>query len=115
MKQSKTTSSSKEEARILRKKVTRMTDSRDSVKSKNREKAKVIKAQQDRERELIENRDQWKAKCKEQEKKNEEQSKILKKLASQLEITEEELQQVIDECSELKKNSLRKPGKSAQS
>lgn len=113
MKQSETTSSPKEEARTLRKKVTRMKESRDLVKSKNREKAKVIKAQQDRERELVENRDQWKAKCKEQEKKNEEQSKILKKLASQLEITEEELQQVIDECSELKKNSLRKPGKSA--
>lgn len=112
MTQHKDASRSKEEARALRKRMTRIENSRDSVKAKSREKAKVIKAQQDRERELKENRDHWKAKCKEQENKNEELSKALKKLASQLEITDEELQQVLDECNELKKKLHRGSGKS---
>jgi SMC interacting uncharacterized protein involved in chromosome segregation len=111
MEQPKDTPASKEEARLLRKKITRIEDSRDALKSKNREKAKAIKVQQGREVELKENRDHWKAKCKEQENKNEELSKALKKLASQLEITEEELQHVLDECNELKKNSRRGVGK----
>jgi SMC interacting uncharacterized protein involved in chromosome segregation len=115
MKQHKDTSSIKEEARNLRKKVSRIESSRDSVKTKSREKAKVIKYQQDRDRELKENRDHWKSKCKEQENKNEELSKALKKLASKLEMSEEELQSVLDDCNALKKKLHRGSGKSAQS
>ncbi len=107
MNQKKDISRTKEEARLLRKKLTRIESSRDSVKTKSRDKAKVIKAQQDRERELKENRDLWKAKCKEQENKSEALDKTLRKLASKLEITEEELKQVVDECTELKKNLRR--------
>jgi SMC interacting uncharacterized protein involved in chromosome segregation len=103
MTQQKDTSSIKEESRKLRKEVTRIKSSRDSVKAKSREKAKVIKAKQDRERELKENRDHWKVKCKEQENKNEELSRALKQLSSKLEMTEEELQRVLDSCNELKK------------
>ena len=107
MNQPEKTPDSQEEPRLLRKKITRLTGSRDSIKVKSREKSKVIKAHQDREQELKENRDHWKARCKEQEKKNEELSRGFKKLADQLEVTEEELQQVLDECNELKKNSTR--------
>jgi hypothetical protein len=112
MKQPDKTPSSNEVPRLLRKKITRLTGSRDSIKVKSREKSKIIKAQQDREQELIENRDHWKVRCKGQEKKNEELSRGLKKLADQLEVTEEELQQVLDECDELKKNSTRGSKKS---
>lgn len=115
MDQNKDSSHVKEEARLLRKKFTRMQNSRDALKSKNQDKAKIIKAQQDREQELKENRDHWKSKCKEQELKNEELRKVLKQLSRKLAISDEELLQVLHECTELKKNSLRRPGKSTPS
>lgn len=57
-----------EEARSLRKKTKRVEESRSLIKAKSREKGKIIKLQQDRQAELERNRDDWKAKCKEQEK-----------------------------------------------
>ena len=42
----------REEARTLRKKVKRIEESRNSIKTKNREKGKTIKAYQDRQKEL---------------------------------------------------------------
>jgi uncharacterized coiled-coil DUF342 family protein len=103
MKQDKENTQPKEPPYVLRKKMKRIEQSRDSVKSKSREQAKSLKAQQKRERELIDNRDGWKAKCKEQECKNDDLNHTLKKVAEQLQVTEEQLQQVLDEFNELKK------------
>lgn len=76
------------EARELRKKLNRIEKSRGAIKSKSREKARAIKAHQDREQELKENRDEWKAKCKEQEKEAEKLRSDLRDLAKQLHLTE---------------------------
>src|SRR5208282_3572284 len=103
MKQNKETTQPKEQPFVLRKRIKRIEQSRDSVKSKSREQAKSLKAQQKRERELIDNRDDWKVKCKEQECKNEGLNNTLKQVAEQLQVTEEQLQQVLDEFNELKK------------
>jgi len=110
MKQDK--ENSKEKPHTLRKKIKRIEESRSTIQSKNREKAKAIKAYQDRETELRSNRDSWKVKCKEQEKENEDLKEKLKLVANTLEITEEQLQQVRDEFNEVKKKSykgFRKP------
>jgi len=56
----------KEEARLLRKKVKRVEENRSSIKTKNSEKGKVSKTQQDRKTELKKNRDEWNTKYKEQ-------------------------------------------------
>lgn len=95
----------KKEARLLRKKLKRTENSRGLTKAKSREKSKLIKAYQDREQELKENRDKWKTKCKEQKKENETLRDDLKKLADQLQISEEDLQKIRDEFNELKKKS----------
>jgi hypothetical protein len=74
-----------EETRLLRKKVKRIDKSRALIKIKSSEKAKIIKASQDRQKELQENRDEWKAKCKEQERENVElhpKKIILRKLST---------------------------------
>lgn len=100
-----------EKPHILRKKIKRVEESRSVVQAKNREKAKAIKAYQDRETELKENRDNWKVKCKEKEKENEELNEKLKHLADTLEITVEQLQQIRDEFNEVKKKSHKGFGK----
>jgi len=94
---------SKDEARELRKKVKRLDDSRAGIKAKNKEKAGAIKAYQDREVELKDSRDQWKAKFKEEEKRNAEQSKKLNEIAVLAEIKEEQLKKIIEEFEDLKK------------
>jgi len=102
----------KEKTHILRKKIKRIEESRSTSQAKNREKAKTIKAHQDRETELKNNRDNWKDKCKEKEKENKSLKEKLKLIANTLEITEEQLQQVRDEFNEVKKKSykgFRKP------
>jgi chromosome segregation ATPase len=95
----------------LRKKIKRIEESRSAIQNKNREKAKAIKAYQDRERELKDNRDDWKIKCKDKEKENEDLKEKLKLLASKLGITEEQLQQIRDEFNEVKKKSHKGFGK----
>lgn len=110
MQQDKT--NSKEKPHTLRKKIKRIEESRSTIQAKNREKAKAIKAYQDRETELKNNRNNWKGKCKEKEKENEDLKEKLKLIASTLEITEEQLQQVRDEFNEVKKKTykgFRKP------
>ena len=103
MKQKKDTPSSKDEARALRKKVKRVEESRCSIKAKNREKGKTIKAYQDRQTELEQNRDSWKTKSKEQEKECEELNNKYKYIASLFEMKEEELRQILKEFEEFKK------------
>lgn len=92
-----------EEARSLRKKTKRVEESRSLIKAKSREKGKIIKLQQDRQAELERNRDDWKAKCKEQEKGRIEVENHYKVLADQLQMKEEELRKMLKELEELKK------------
>lgn len=93
----------KEEARALRKKVKRVEESRSSIKAKSREKGKTIKAHQDRQKELEQNRDDWKVKCKKQEKECIDTDDKYKKVAALLEMKEEELRKIMEEFEELKK------------
>lgn len=93
----------KEEARALRKKTKRIEESRASIKAKNSEKGKVIKAHQDRQTELEKNRDDWKAKCKEQEKERINADDKYKQFAILLGMKEEQLREILKELEELKK------------
>jgi hypothetical protein len=95
----------KEEVRALRKKVKRVEESRSSIKTKSREKGKAIKAHQDRQNELEQNRDDWKAKCKAQEKVRIDADDKYKKVAALLEIKEEELRTIMEEFEALKKKA----------
>ena len=95
----------KEEARTLRKKTKRVEKSRASIKAKNSEKGKVIKAHQDRQTELEKNRDDWKAKCKEQEKDRLHADDKYKQLAALFNVQEEELREMLKELVDLKKNT----------
>lgn len=104
MKQDKT--NSKDKPHLLRKKMKRIEESRNASQAKNREKAKVIKAYQDRETELKNNRDSWKAKCKEKENENKDLKEKITLITSTLEITEEQLQQVRYEFNEVKKKII---------
>ncbi len=111
MKQSKETTQPKEQPYLLRQRIKRIEQSRDSVKSKSRELAKSLKAKQKREVELIDNRDSWKTKCKKQMSENEDLKSAHRKVAEQLQITEEQLQQILDEFNELKKKHHKGFGK----
>jgi chromosome segregation ATPase len=93
----------KEEARILRKKIKRVEESRSAIKNKNREKGTVIRKSQDRQKELEDSRNQWKAKYKEKEKESTEISEKYAYIASLFEIKEEQLRQVLKDFEELKK------------
>jgi chromosome segregation ATPase len=93
----------KDETRALRKQIKRVEESRSSIKTKSREKGKVIKAHQDRKTELEKNRDDWKAKCKEQEKERMEADDKYKHVAALLDIKEEQLREILKEFEELKK------------
>lgn len=93
----------KEQPHTLRKKIKRIDESRTALQAKNREKAKAIKAYQDRELELRENRDSWKNKYKEKEKENDELNEKLKSLANALEMKEEQLQAIRNEFNKVKK------------
>lgn len=93
----------KEEARSLRKKNKRVEESRSLIKAKSREKGKIIKAHQDRQAELEQNRDEWKAKCKEQERERIEADKKYKHVAALFDIKEEQLKEILKEFEELKK------------
>jgi len=93
----------KEEARTLRKKVKRVEESRSAIKTKSREKGKTIKAHQDRQKELEQNRDDWKAKCKAQEKEYIDTDDKFKRVSALLEMKEEELRTIIEKFEELKK------------
>jgi chromosome segregation ATPase len=103
MKPKKDISSTKEEARNLRKKVNRLEESRSSIKDKNREKGKTIKAYQDRQRELEENRDNWKTMCKNKEKECDELTQKYRYIASLFEMKEEQLRKILEEFEDLKK------------
>jgi len=105
MNQEKKNKNIKEEARLLRKKLKRTEGSRSSTKAKSREKSKTIKAHQDRQKELEENRDTWKKKCKEQGKENDKLRDDIKQLASQLQMSVEDLEKIRSEFNELKKKS----------
>ncbi len=94
----------KAETRALRKKAKRIEESRASIKAKSREKGKVIKAHQDRQTELEKNRDDWKAKCKEQKKARLDADDKYKQVAALLEMKEERLREILKEFEELKKN-----------
>jgi len=93
----------KEEGRILRKKVKRIEESRSLIKTKSREKGKTIKSHQDRQKELEQNRDDWKAKCKAREKERNDTDDKYKRVAALLEMKEEELRTIMEEFDELKK------------
>ena len=112
MNQAKETEPSKEQPYLLRKKINRMEQSRDVSKSKNRELAKSLKAKQKREVELIDNRDSWKAKCREQVSKNEDLEFTLKRAVVQLQGSEEQLNKVLSEFKELKKKHKKESRKS---
>lgn len=108
MKQNKEKLDSKKEARLLRKKVKRVEESRSSIKDKNREKSAAIKKSQDRQSELEESRDLWKAKYKQSKKERDELAEEYEYLASLLGVKEEQLKQVIDSVEELKKKYPKK-------
>lgn len=93
----------KEEARALRKKTKRIEESRSLIKSKNREKGKIIKAYQDRQTELEQNRDHWKEKCKKEELERMELDEKYKHIAALFEMKEEKLREILKEFEELKK------------
>lgn len=93
----------KDESRALRKKVKRVEESRSSIKAKSRVKGKIIKGHQDRQNELKKNRDDWKAKCREQEKECAELDKKHKHVAKLFEMKEEQLKEILKEFEELKK------------
>lgn len=99
----------KDEARALRKQVKRIKQSRSSIKTKNREKGKIIKAHQDRQCELQKNRDDWKAKCKEREEECADLDKKYKQVAALFEMKEEQLKDILREFEELKKKYSQKP------
>jgi len=92
-----------EDARKLRRKVKRIEESRSSMKTKSREKSNIIKTQQDRQTELKQNRDNWKAKCKEQERARIETDNKYNHVAALFEMKEEELRGILKEFEELKK------------
>jgi chromosome segregation ATPase len=98
----------KKETRELRKKIKRIEESRSSIKAKSHEKGKSIKAYQDRQTELEQNRDDWKARCKEQEKERKDADNKYKQVADMLEMKEQELQLILAEFEELKKKNLSK-------
>jgi hypothetical protein len=98
----------REEARILRKKTKRIEESRALIKVKSREKGKVIKAYQDRQTELEKNRDDWKAKCKEQEKERIRTDDKYKEVVALLNMKEEHMKKILQEFAELKKKHLPK-------
>lgn len=93
----------KEETRALRKKAKRLEESRLSIKAKSREKGKIIKAHQDRQTELEKNRDDWKAKCKVQEKERIAADDKYKQVAALFDMKEEQLKEILREFEELKK------------
>ena len=106
----KTISDLKEESRALRKKSKRVEESRDAIKTKNLKKSKIIKSYMDRQTELEDNRDSWKAKYKESEKariKSEEalleSKKALQEISARFNLKEDELAQMLAEVRELKK------------
>lgn len=92
-----------EEKSILRRKTKRVEESRAAIKAKNREKGKIIKAHQDRQTELEINRDDWKAKCKDQEKERMNADDKYKQVAALLGMKEEKLREILKEFEELKK------------
>lgn len=93
----------KEDARSLRKKTKRLEESRSLIKSKNREKGRIIKAYQDRQTELEHNRDHWKEKCKQEEIEHMELDERYKHISALFEIKEEQLRDILKEFQELKK------------
>lgn len=95
----------KEEILALRKKTKRIEESRSLIKTKNREKGRIIKAHQDRQTELEQNRDDWKAKCKKEEIERIELDKKYKEIAALFEMKEEKLREILKEFEELKKKS----------
>jgi chromosome segregation ATPase len=99
----------KEETRDLRKKVTGLKESKASIKVKSREKGKQIKVYQERQKELIDNRDKWKLKSKKQEKECDELAAKYKKVADLFEMKEEELKEILAEFEQLKKKYPAKP------
>ena len=101
----------KEETRALRKKTKRVEKSRALIKAKSREKGKAIKAYQDHQTELENNRDDWKAKCKEQEIQRKDAEDKYKQFATQLNIKEEQLREILNELEELKKKRPLKKGR----
>lgn len=93
----------KEEARALRKKTKRIEESRSLIKSKNREKGKIIKAYQDRQTELEQNRDHWKDKFKQEKIERMSLDEKYKHIAGLFEMKEEQLREILKEFEELKK------------
>ena len=93
----------KKKARDLNKKNKRLEESRALIKAKNSKKAKIIKMYKDRQTELEQNRDNWKTKCKEQEKERIAAEDSYKRMANEFNIKEERLREIVKEFEELKK------------
>ena len=103
MKEKVSKPSLEKEACALRKKNKRVEKSRSLLKAKSRKKSKIIKAHQDRQTELEQNRDEWKMKCKEQEKERAAAEKKYKDVAALFDIKEEQLKEILKEFEDLKK------------
>ena len=91
----------------------RSEESRDGLKTKGNEKSKIIKNYQDRESELIENRDKWKSKYQDKNKEYLELNKKHEKLANILGLKKEELREINAQLNTLKKKMMslkKKPG-----
>jgi hypothetical protein len=100
-------SDNKKEARESRKKIKRIEESRCAIKTKSREKGKVIKKFQDRQNELEESRNQWKDRYKQSEKENAELNEKYAYVASLFGIEEEQLRLALknfEECKKKRKN-----------
>jgi chromosome segregation ATPase len=108
MEQKKEKSDAKKESRALRKKIKRVEKSRSSIKDRNREKGTTIKKLQDRQKELEESRDHWKAKYKQSEKLISEQAEKYTHLANLLNMKEEQLGKILGDVEELKKKYPKK-------
>lgn len=103
MKEKTDKSNAKEEIRTLRKKTKRIEESRALIKAKSAEKGKIIKAYQDRQTELEQNRDDWKVKCKEQESERIKADDRYKQVAALFDMKEEQFRELLKEVEELKK------------
>lgn len=101
MEQKKVQSTTKREARTLRKKIKQVENSRSSIKVKSRNKGVAIKKLKDRQKELEDSRDHWK----------EEHAELNKQhayLASLFEMKEEQFRQILKEFEDYKKNAATK-------
>ncbi len=89
----------------LRKEIKRLTESREKSKIKNRTKSSTIKNYQDRLREVVESRDNWKKRVKVEERNTSQLEKELRDREKMLSRISAERDQFLREFQELKKRT----------